>query len=145
MGRGERSWAIPAFLGGALLAGVAGVFLAWWIPHRKMGDAGWIEEASPEEQRRTAHAALALPWGRHHDAFVILARHGDAGSVPYLIRGLRRMGDLEPGGGMTCSRAHCVEALERITGYRAGWNHRDWARWREETRGAPLGKAIPAR
>jgi hypothetical protein len=65
--------------------------------------------------------------------------------VPHLIKALRLFpdGELKPGEGMICTQAHCVEALERITGAKVGVSYSSWRRWYEETGGDKASPAPP--
>jgi hypothetical protein len=92
-------------------------------PHRRMRDMQWLETAMPEEQRQVAHRILSLPIGNHHDAFLVLIRHGTAASTPYLLNRLKNYGDTDF---IECSHDHCVEALKTITGLDAGYRYADW-------------------
>jgi hypothetical protein len=78
-----------------------------------------------------------------HDACGGLLRVGDESSVPHLIRVLRFFGDAElplpPDVGIVCTHAHCVDALEHITGVKVGISYLSWKRWWASTHpGQPL-------
>ncbi len=87
-----------------------------------------------EAQRSAAHEALdrAKDADGVHDACGSLVTVGDASSVPHLIRALRFFPDVEvsgPGYGVIDTQAHCVEALQRITGERVGYSFSVWKLW----------------
>jgi len=116
----------------ALTAGL--LFGAWWWavlrPYRQlqaMTEMPAALAASPAELRAAAHAALRFPGPGAHDAYVVLLRCGDASSVPVLIRSLRWQPHTPPNGVMVCTKAHCLEALHRLTGRDLGKNYEDWA------------------
>lgn len=88
----------------------------------------WFETASPKEKRELAHRALCRPNLRHHDAFVVLVEVGNEESVPYLLDWLKSQGDIQ-GDAVGCARAHCIEALEKITGKKLGCDYEDWKDW----------------
>jgi hypothetical protein len=90
-------------------------------------EARW-RTLSPQQKRTLAHRALTRTSGNHHDAFLILVEHGKEESVPYLLDWLQAQGDLR-GDGVVCTRSHCVEALEKITGKKLGYNYSDWKGW----------------
>ena len=79
----------------------------------------WIQAAPPEERRELAHMALSRPGLIHHDALGVLIEVGNKESVPYLLDWLKSQGNLV-GDGMICTRAHCLEALEKTTGKKSG-------------------------
>ena len=66
-----------------------------------------------------------------HDACIDLLSIGDETSIPHLIGALRFFPKSEPGPnvGMICTQVHCVKALERITGEKAGFSQSAWKRW----------------
>jgi hypothetical protein len=70
--------------------------------------------------------------GPSHDSYFFLAEFGNASDIPVLLRALKRFGDTS--GAMTCSKVHCLEALQRITGAYPGENYSDWVRWRRDAR-----------
>ena len=115
----------------AVLLATAATFLyvAGWVPNKRLSDLVWLDSASPQELRETAQRRLLAPYSHPHDAFVILIDYGDAESIPYLLWGLRWLPDTPKGGVMPCTKAHCLEALRRITGHDAGLNYSDWAEW----------------
>ena len=82
-------------------------------PNRLLSDPQFLQRASQSELRRTAHDVLRYPYGNDHDACLALLRVGDATSVPYLQRAIRRQQGKTPGL-MECTEAHCREALDRI-------------------------------
>jgi hypothetical protein len=77
---------------------------------------------------------LLMPWAAPHDEFLYLGNrgYGDLDSVPALLLGLRWQAETEPDGVMDCTKAHCLDALCRITGHNAGVNYSDWRRWWDE-------------
>jgi hypothetical protein len=77
---------------------------------------------SPAELRKVYHAAIR--WGHDHDALLGLIGVGDDSSVSHLIRCLENMPD--PCG---CSKNHCIDALEIITGEDFGDDVEEWKRW----------------
>jgi hypothetical protein len=88
-----------------------------------------MNAASNGELKEVAQRVPTCPVGGHHDAFLLLSRVGDAESIPYLLWGLRWLPDTPKGGVMPCTKAHCLEALRKITGHDAGLNYSDWAEW----------------
>jgi hypothetical protein len=134
---------------GAAAALAAGIcltgYLIWWLPNRKMMDAQWQETASPAEKKRVAELVLLFPGGNDHDAFLFLGSFGDAGSVPSLLRGLKRQGATGADGAMSCSKGHCLEALREITGHDAGPNYAAWQKWWDETGSRLPPEAFPSR
>lgn len=125
---------------GAFACAALSLFLyyQWWLPNQRLKDGEWWESASKRELKETAQKVLTCPVGGHHDAFLLLSEVGDAESIPYLLWGLRWLPDTPKGGGMPCTKAHCLEALRRITGHDAGLNYSDWAEWWAST-----GSKIP--
>lgn len=88
------------------------------------------QKVSQAELREAAHQALRFPLPYYgHDAFITLSEIGDISSVPYLFRGLRWQEHTGPDGVMGCTKAHCLDALRRITGHNAGENYEDWKAW----------------
>jgi hypothetical protein len=114
-----------------LLVGLAFGYSWWWLPNKRIGDLAWLKNADDKSQRETAHQVLRLP-GRHHDAFILLGRVGDNTSIPYLISALRWQRDITDDGIMECTKAHCLEALRRITGTNVGADYEDWAKWQRQ-------------
>lgn len=88
----------------------------------------WFHSLSSPQKRRIAHRALARPKGNHHDALIVLTDHGDQSSIPYLLDWLKAQGELR-GDGIVCTRSHCIEALEKITGKKLGYNYSTWKDW----------------
>ena len=88
----------------------------------------WFQALPPRQKRKLAHRALDRPDANHHDALLTLVGHGKDESVPYLLDWLKAQGDFQ-GGGMVCTRAHCLEALEKITGKELGCDYSDWEDW----------------
>ena len=119
--------AVLLCLGGLGLCALA-VKTVWYDPRRRICDLAWMQTATPGELRTVAHRVLLFPGGNDHDAFMILIRHGDRSSVPYLLGGLRRH-DVLPGGLVRCTTSHCLDALRRITGHDAGDRYADWEAW----------------
>lgn len=108
---------------------------AWWriqLPDRQLSDPDFMANAPPAAQVEAAERVLALPFGNHHDACIILGAHGDARSLPALIGALRWISD-----DGVCTSLHCTEALEQITGYEGADSHEAWQTWWRTT-GAKL-------
>ena len=151
MSRKTKIYLVLALLVGAVLSA-----LAFWIRSAvttsradRFFDLGWLHSASgeeveeegawfrtlsPRQQRASAHRALTRSDGErgganHHDAFFVLAEHGNEESIPYLLDWLKARGDLQEGHGIICIRGHCVDALEKITGRKLGYNYSDWKDW----------------
>ena len=84
-----------------------------------------------------------------HDACLRIGAPGDWEAVPHLIRALRAFPDVEPGPGVgiECTEAHCVEALQKITGARPGLSYSAWHRWYEgrQARGSHQESGQPQR
>ena len=116
---------------------IAFVLALWdvgWAPTAKMRDFRWyFLLADDDERKHVAEQALIIPLDGGHDAFITLIYCGDADSIPYLLCGLWWQPDTEPGEGMVCTKAHCLDALKRITGHDAGSNYSDWAAWWDST------------
>ena len=115
----------------ALLASAAYVYLAIWLPNKRISSLEWWNSEPPvscEEARETAQRVLRHSFGNHHDACLVLKECGDRESVPYLVEALQWLPPVGPGGVMACPRAHCLDALEKITGLDAGTSHEDWVR-----------------
>lgn len=114
----------------ALLAAI-GAALWWYAVVRPYQHLARLlapgQLATPAELRDAAHGVVRLPFGDSHDAYLVLIKHGDASSVPLLIRSLRFLPHTAPGGGMICTKAHCLEALRKLTGVDRGKNYADWA------------------
>jgi hypothetical protein len=80
-----------------------------WRPWRNLRDLDYVQSATPEELRQTAHRVLALPFADDHDACFLLISVGNHDSLPYLERAIRR--NLVPGGVQECTYSHCLDAL----------------------------------
>lgn len=124
----------------AVMAGLA--YGAWWWevarPYwrlQAMVETPAAQAASPAEFRAAAHAALRFPGFDPHDAYLVLLDYGDPSSVPVLIRSLRWQPHTAPHGILICTKAHCLEALRKLTGRDLGANYEDWA---------PLLDGLPA-
>jgi hypothetical protein len=110
----------------------------WILPHRRLSDLAWLQTASPAELRDNAHRVIRWKGGAHHDAFIYLIHCGNYESVPLLINALRWYPS--EGEAMVCTKAHCLKALQTITGHDAGNDYRDWAEWWDA-----VGGRIPSR
>ena len=86
----------------------------------------WFETAASEEQREVAHKILGYPFGNHHDAYLVLVKHGNEESIPYL---LNRLKQFKYNDFIECTHDHCIEALKKITGKDLGHNYEDWKEW----------------
>jgi hypothetical protein len=85
--------------------------------YRRLEDLGWMKAASPDELRQTAQLALGSWLADPHDAFLVLKRHGDKSSVPFLRAALTR----RPAGNVAaCTWSHGQEALDRILDENSG-------------------------
>ncbi len=123
-------------IGGAVvLAGLLSLAAFVWrvclVPYQNLMDLDWITQASEDEIVDASKATILLPCLDPHDAFLYLEKFGGPDDVPYLLWGLRWQKDTAPGEGMICTKAHCLDALQRITGHDAGMNYTDWAEWWE--------------
>lgn len=116
-----------------ILSGIAGLvaYRCWLVPHRKLADLEWLENASAAERRDVAHWVIRWEQGAHHDAFILLTDCGNAKSIPLLIRALRWYPSSD--GVMVCTKGHCLDALRTITGHNAGISHEAWAKWWDAT------------
>jgi hypothetical protein len=126
-----------------LLIGVAVVMgyavTEWWVPNRKMADPAWWEQANADDVRRVSHKVLRFPVGNHHDAFLALAKVGNAESVPLIIDALQWQ-DINPKGDFEeCSVSHAFEALRSLTGQDLGMERESWEAWWRDT-----GVKLPA-
>lgn len=83
----------------------------------------WLATAAPEEQREVSHKILSCPFGNHHDAYLVLVKHGKEESIPYLLNRLKQFKDNDF---MECTQDHCIEALKKITGKDLGRNYETW-------------------
>jgi len=95
----------------------AGTMIRWWIPNRRISDLDYLNRASPDELRDTAHQVLRFPWGNDHDACLVLFGVGDESSIPYLQRAIRRWHS--DGDTADCTLSHCRDAL-RVVAVRTG-------------------------
>ena len=133
-----------------LVASPACLFLARWIPRRKLRDPARFENASPEEIRKVCHQALRFPCGCcddvwigrfcDHDVYLYLREHGNADSVPLLIRALRKHDRPGADGLMPCTTSHAIEALRNLTGRQFGMEPEKWHDWWKTT-GSELPRA----
>jgi hypothetical protein len=121
------------------LALPAAIGLYGWNLQQKINSWEWQESATPAERKAVAERLIRFPLCSPHDAFLILVREGDAASIPSLLSGLSHQPHTLPDGLMVCTKAHCLEALRRITGHNAGPNYADWQRWWDE-----VGSKLPA-
>jgi len=121
---------LPLF---ALLVLLAALFYwQYWGPRRFLMKFESLESMSPAEQRKVLHRILRWP-GMHHDAYIALIEVGDETSVPFLIRSLQWQ-PRSTGGLMICTKAHCLEALRKISSEDVGTEYEDWAAWWEENK-----------
>ena len=104
---------------------IAGVYFYFniLIPHNKFRNTDWFATAAPKEQREVAHKIISYPFGNHHDAYLVLVKHGNEESIPYLLNRLKQYKDNDF---MECTQDHCIEALKKITGKNLGHNYDDW-------------------
>jgi hypothetical protein len=65
--------------------------------------------------------------GPGHSTYFFYAEHGKESDLPLLLYGLKQMG--ESHGEFVCTRSHCLDALQKITGVKPGINHSDWQKW----------------
>lgn len=96
-----------------------------FLPDQKTNDA--IYRAAFREYARS-------DMGFAHDEYVVCFQdgYGQIEDVPKLIKGLEYWGDIKPGEPVVCSRDHCLEALEFVTGSKPGLNASDWKKWWDE-------------
>lgn len=106
------------------------IYIECWTPYRKLSDIDWNNNASIEEQRKVCHQVIRYWDG--HDAFLRLARIGNAESVPLLIEALRKQPGSD-GGQAICTTGHCAEALRALTGEQFGIRWQDWDKWWKTT------------
>ncbi|MFH1731729.1 MAG: hypothetical protein ABIF82_08770 [Planctomycetota bacterium] len=66
--------------------------------------------------------------GPDHSTYLFFLAYGAQADVPMLLYGLRSMGEMK-GRSMVCTRGHCVDALQSITGAKPGYNYSDWEKW----------------
>ncbi|MFW5740516.1 MAG: hypothetical protein ACOC1F_09135 [Myxococcota bacterium] len=100
--------ASTAALGFVVLV-LIGVELLVWRPYRRLYDPDFMQTATDDEIRQTAHAALAFPLCRDHDACFALISVGNRQSIPYLKQARRR--NWHPSGVVPCTFEHCRDAL----------------------------------
>ncbi len=126
-----RRWFLSVLVVALSACAVLAILLyhQWWVPNQRLKDLQWMDTASKDDLKEVAQRVLTCPVGVHHDAFLVLFEVGDAESIPYLLAGLRWQPYTGKGGVMPCTKAHCLEALRRITGHDAGLNYSDWATW----------------
>jgi hypothetical protein len=90
-------------------------------------DHEWWEKSSSSEKRKLAQRALKYPLGFHHDACIILIDHGNEESVPYLLTYLKWYDYFNKDDDfIVCTKSHCLEALQKITGESLGDHYSDW-------------------
>jgi hypothetical protein len=63
-----------------------------------------------------------------HDGSGVLSSVGDIESVPALLVVLKK-NPPGPNGGIVCTAAHALEALEKITGANSGYTYKAWSTW----------------
>ena len=108
---------IVATLACAILGSLGWKQLSAYRAYRRLDDLGWMKTASTDELRRTAHAALGYSLADPHDAFLVLERHGDKSSLPFLRAAIARR---PAGDDVTGTWLHGQEALARILDGDAG-------------------------
>jgi ABC-type dipeptide/oligopeptide/nickel transport system permease subunit len=92
---------------------IAAVQIRPFIAYRKFSDLQWLQTATAEEQRETAHQALGFWFGDPHDVFVTLNYVGDESSIPYLEKAMF----FAPGPNeefVMCTWQHGRDALARL-------------------------------
>ena len=129
---------LAALLVGALVAGVW-FYVQIWAPHRRFyRNETWWSAASTNEIRDLCHHIISHRPGAPHDAFLHLRRSGNAESVPLLIQAL---GWQKPEGKelVSCTTAHCLDALRSLTGEDLGYSPTEWEQWWKDE-----GSRLPA-
>ncbi len=107
-------------------------FVDLLVMRNTLQDHDWWENASSYEKRQLAQRALTRPLSFHHDACLLLIDHGNEESVPYLLTYLKwhdffnRDDDF-----IVCTKSHCLEALQEITGKDLGDHYSDWESMQE--------------
>lgn len=66
--------------------------------------------------------------GPGHNEYIFFCQHGRESDIPALLYGLKSMGETT-NSAIGCTRAHCLEALQSVTGAKPGINYSDWAKW----------------
>ena len=102
---------VVATLAYTALGWVGSKQLSAYRAYRRLDDLGWTKTASQDELRRTAHVALGFRLADPHDAFLVLKRHGDKSSVPFLRAAMARR---PTGDAVACTWMHGQKALDRI-------------------------------
>jgi len=100
------------------------------LPNQRFRDRNWMRTASEAERLRVTEQIVSFPWGNHHDAFLYLFDHGNAGSVPALLSGLRWNEK-----SVVCTKSHCLGALQKITNHDMGPTYGAWAKWWDSNAG----------
>ena len=99
-------------------------YTQYYQPRKKFSELAKSNQSSisDSEWRDACHDCIR--WENHHDSYLILIEKGNDTSIPYLIRGLKRMEDSH-----MCTKEHCIEALETISGKDYGDDIHSWKTW----------------
>lgn len=136
----RRKWPKIAFIVSILLFVAVALFCTWphliapwslFVRHPRLATI-WYDHAPDWEKRRVAHITLSDKYNPFwHDAFIILTDYGDESSVPILIDALSSpvLKEAIEKDFMSCTWAHCLEALKKLTGEDLGLNHHAWDEW----------------
>ena len=86
-------------------------------------------KVNPKELNRRSEVHELMLKGEYlHDGSIELLSIGDISSVPALLATLKKHPP-SPHGGLSCTTAHAIEALEKITGAKPGLTHNAWSSW----------------
>ena len=120
------------FLLVACAYGVHFYFNVWKPTQQWYHDEEWWRNSDEDDQRTLCHKLISHRLSPDHDAFLHLARIGNVDSLPLLIRALHWQKPAGEGT-VTCTIAHCVDALRSLTGEDFGFSPNAWAKWWKET------------
>lgn len=65
--------------------------------------------------------------GPGHNEYFFYSKYGREADLPMLLCSLKSFGESK--GPFICTQAHCVDALQSITGATPGHNYSDWVKW----------------
>ena len=91
-------------------------------------DLALFPEGDIYQQAVREHVQDYGPW---HNEFSFFSTHGKESDIPMLLYALESMGE-STNGTVVCTQAHCVHALQSITGAKPGYNYSDWEKWWKE-------------
>ena len=110
-----------------LLSGLLFIYFDFWLPNKRLSNIDALIAPTPQEIRELCHQVLKYPFGNHHDAFIMLEGYGNTESIPILINALKWQRETKADERMICTKSHCLEALQKLTGEDFGNNYDDWS------------------